>query len=318
MLSLPTAGLTMNAEPQPAQPASIQIESVMFQHIINLSSSERASEPDEMRTSATDESSSYTDRQRFSDVFSTLNVAPSISSPDASSPAVPPYAMVEEPPVVEISRSSFERKLVDFYGADIEDIAANPQRYSRWVSQKAQRTADTAFRFGTKSISEKARFFSYQLANKSVGLLRTEPGGRMSELFKGNDDWSKQFPGRDQITSTTAFRVTHPLVDNAGDILLEHQLQIDGNKPLVLSHSSNPEAKARAAALGFLEVSDSMMVLDPTKHEDKWKNKEGKWQRAGKPPLYLAATEDNSSNAKCTESMAKPANDPYDDDYDFM
>ncbi|WP_424578355.1 hypothetical protein [Bradyrhizobium sp. USDA 326] len=223
----------------------------MFQHIINLSSSERASEPDEMRTSATDDSSSYTDRQRFSDVFSSLNLAPSISSPDASSPPVPPYALVEEPPVVEISRSSFERKLVDFYGADIEDIAANPQRYSRWVSQKAQRTADTAFRFGTKSISEKARFFSYQLANKSVGLLRTEPGGRMSELFKGNDDWRKQFPGRDQITSTTAFRVTHPLVDNAGDILLEHQLQIDGNKPLVLSHSFQSGSESPRSSVGL-------------------------------------------------------------------
>ncbi|MDA9408830.1 hypothetical protein XH80_19435 [Bradyrhizobium sp. CCBAU 45384] len=140
----------------------------------------------------------------------------------------------------------------------------------------------------------------------------------MSELFKGNNDWRNQFPGRDEITSTIAFRVTHPLVENAGDILLEHQLQIDGNKPLVLSHSSNPEAKARAAALGFVEVSDSMMVLDPTKHDDKWKNEGGNWQRAGKPPLYLAATDENGGNAKYTESVAKPANDPYDDEYDFM
>lgn len=48
------------------------------------------------------------------------------------------------------------------------------------------------------------------------------------------------------------------------------------------------------------------------------RTKAGNWQRAGKPPLYLAATEDNSGNAKYTESVAKPANDPYDEEYDFM
>lgn len=100
--------------------------------------------------------------------------------------------------------------------------------------------------------------------------------------------------------------------------MLEHQIQIDGNKPLALSHSFNPEANSRAAALGFLEVGDSIMVLDPDKHQDKWKNKDGKWQRTGRPPLYLAAIEDYSSNAKSTESVAMPTNDPYDDDYNFM
>jgi hypothetical protein len=48
-----------------------------------------------------------------------------------------------------------------------------------------------------------------------------------------------------------------------------------------------------------------MMVLDPTKHEDKWKNKGCKWQRASKSP--------DSGNARCTESAAKPASDPYDE-----
>lgn len=166
-----------------------------------------------MRTSATDDF--YTDSQRFSDVFSDLNLAPSSSSSDASSRAVPAYALVDERPVVEISRSSFEDKLAKFYGGDIENIAANPRPYSRWTSN-AQRTTDTAFCFGAKSISEKSRFFSYQLGNKSVGLLRTEPGDRMSELFKDNNDWREQFPGRDEINSTIAFRVTHPLIDNAG------------------------------------------------------------------------------------------------------
>ncbi|WP_338830716.1 hypothetical protein [Bradyrhizobium sp. 27S5] len=68
----------------------------------------------------------------------------------------------------------------------------------------------------------------------------------MSELFKGDNAWREKFPRRDEITSRIDFRVTHPLVDNAGDILLEHQLRLDGGEPPVLSHSINPEAKARA------------------------------------------------------------------------
>ncbi|WP_456639470.1 effector protein NopP [Bradyrhizobium sp. USDA 10063] len=218
---------------------------------------------------------------------------------------------------MEISRSSFDRKLEDFYGDEIEHIAANPQQYSRPVSLKAERAADVAFRFGTRPGSEDARYFSYQLGDKSVGLLRTEGGGRMSELFEG-DEWREQFPERTEITSTVDFRVAHPLVDNAGDILLEHQLRLDGKQPLLLSHPINPEAKARATALGFVEVGDSMMVLDPTKRPDKWtKNSDGEWQRANKPLLYLSKAED--SEGRDTEGAERAPNTPPDwDDDDFM
>ncbi|WP_235884916.1 MULTISPECIES: hypothetical protein [Bradyrhizobium] len=65
------------------------------------------------------------------DILSFLNSAPSSFSSESFSTAVPPYALVDEPPLVEISRSSFENKLAEFYGEDIEHIAANPQRYSR-------------------------------------------------------------------------------------------------------------------------------------------------------------------------------------------
>ncbi|WP_283808297.1 hypothetical protein [Bradyrhizobium ottawaense] len=67
----------------------------------------------------------------------------------------------------------------------------------------------------------------------------------MSELFEGNNDWREKFPGRDEITSTIAFRVTHPLVDNAGDILLEHQLRIDGTNR---SFSPTPPIRKRKPA----------------------------------------------------------------------
>lgn len=129
----------------------------MFQNTKALSNSERASELDEMGTSSDD--GSHTDSQRFLDVFSALSLAPSSCSVDASLAAVPPYALVDERPVVEISNSSFENKLADFYGGDIEDIAANPQRYSRWVSEKAhaQRTLHFA---SARSLFQRNRAFS--------------------------------------------------------------------------------------------------------------------------------------------------------------
>ncbi|MGY8678345.1 effector protein NopP [Bradyrhizobium sp. UFLA05-153] len=204
----------------------------------------------------------------------------------------------------------------DFHGDEIEYIAANPQQYSRSVSLKAERTAYVAYRHGKGSDSESARYFSYQLGNQSVGLLRTDGGSSMSRLFEG-ESWREQFPGRTETTSTVDFRVTHPLVDNAGDILLEHQLRLDGERPLLLSNPVNPEAKARATALGFVEVSNSTMLLDPTQHPDKWtKNGDGEWQRANKPAQYLAkAEESESSDAVVSESAANTWQDSYDDDF---
>ncbi|MGY3622251.1 hypothetical protein ACVJGD_008447 [Bradyrhizobium sp. USDA 10063] len=277
----------------------------------------RISGPSNIQSTSGSDAQTDADSQRFAEMFADMNIAASSAYDSSSSVATRPYSLVPRPPVVEISRSSFDRKLEDFYGDEIEHIAANPQQYSRPVSLKAERAADVAFRFGTRPGSEDARYFSYQLGDKSVGLLRTEGGGRMSELFEG-DEWREQFPERTEITSTVDFRVAHPLVDNAGDILLEHQLRLDGKQPLLLSHPINPEAKARATALGFVEVGDSMMVLDPTKRPDKWtKNSDGEWQRANKPLLYLSKAED--SEGRDTEGAERAPNTPPDwDDDDFM
>lgn len=86
------------------------------------------------------------DSQPFWDILSNVN-----SAPCRSSTATGPYSLISEPPVVEISRSLFENKLAEYYGDDIEHIAANPQKYSHPVSQNAQHTANVAFRFGTKA-----------------------------------------------------------------------------------------------------------------------------------------------------------------------
>jgi hypothetical protein len=58
--------------------------------------------------------------------------------------------------------------------------------------------------------------------------------------------WRELFPGRTDVTSIVDFQVAHPLVGNAGDILLEHQLGRDGERPLVNWRPANDEARARA------------------------------------------------------------------------
>ncbi|WP_026615987.1 hypothetical protein [Ensifer aridi] len=272
------------------------------------------------RNGVTDETNSWTadgeQTRSFSDTVANMHLA-AADSTDRSSSSPPAYSLVPKPPVVEISRKLFEEKMVSFYGDEIEHIAANPQQYSRAVSLKATLTKDVANQHGIGSGSKTARYYSYQLGKQSVGLLRTEGRASMSEVFEDNK-WQKQFPGRTEITSVVDLRVTHPLVENAGDILLEHQLRLDGERPLLLSHPVNQEAKARAAMMGFVEVSDSVMVLDPTQHPDKWtKNSAGEWQRANKPPLYLSKAEDSDSYK--TEGTGSAANCPsYSDDDDFM
>ncbi|QOZ36209.1 hypothetical protein XH92_34790 [Bradyrhizobium sp. CCBAU 53421] len=222
--------------------------------------------------------------------------------------------------MVELSRNEFIEKVEDYYGDEIQDIASNPQRYSGPIANKAARTAQVAYDHGRKG-SKDARYFSYQLGEKSVGLLRTESGAPVKDVFKDRRTRAKferLFPGRKEITSTVDFRVVHPLVDNAGDILLEHQLRLDGDSPLLLSHPINEAARGRAATLGFVDVSDSLMVLDP-RQSDKWTNNSaGEWQRADKPTLYLAKAEE--SDGRYAERSARAANrtPDWEDDYDFM
>ncbi|KRQ06479.1 Effector protein NopP [Bradyrhizobium sp. DASA03076] len=256
----------------------------------------------------------------FEDAFSGMHVTDPGSYGSSSASGSRSYFLASEPPVVELSRDEFLEKVEDFYGDEIHEIASNPQRYSAPIANKAARTAQVAYDSGRKG-SEDARYFSYQLGEKSVGLLRTESGAPFKEVFKdkrARAKFERLFPGRKEITSTIDFRVVHPLVDNAGDILLEHQLRLDGDSPLLLSHPINESARNRAATLGFVDVSDSMMVLDPTR-SDKWTNNSaGDWQRADKPPLYLAKTEE--SGGRHAESSARAANrtPDWEDDYDFM
>jgi len=254
--------------------------------------------------------------QSFTGMLEGMHIAARGSHASSSSAASRPYSLVSDPPGVELSQSSFAAKVKDFYGDEIQDIAARPQSYSRSVSLKAERAADVAYNHGrTDSDSKDARYFSYQLGNTSVGLLRTEGiADDMSDVFEG-EQWQQQFPGR-IATSVVSFQVTHPLVDNAGDILLEHLLRRDGERPLLLSHPINEQAKARTAALGFGDVGHSMMALDQTRHGDEWtKNSEGKWQRKDKPPLYLSTIDDGERNAHHASPARAPAHAPeWDDD----
>ena len=67
----------------------------------------------------------------------------------------------------------------------------------------------------------------------------------------GGEAWEQHFPGRKHVSSVVGLRVTHPLVENAGDILLEHQLRLDGKRALVMSRPATDEVKPRLEQMGF-------------------------------------------------------------------
>ncbi|PVE21039.1 effector protein NopP [Microvirga sp. KLBC 81] len=212
--------------------------------------------------------------------------------------------------MVEIDKFTFREEAKAFHSKEIEDIASNPQEYSDFVSTRAKNAAEVAKKYGTTKDSEQARYFSYRLGSKTVALLRTEGGCPMTD-FKG-EKWRELFPERTDITSTVDLRVTHPLVENAGDILLEYQLRLDGERPLLLSRPGNPEAKARAAKMGFVEVDDCNMVLDPTQHSDKWTtNSAGEWLRANRPQQFLCKVEESESRDNPVASSGYA----YEDDF---
>ncbi|UFW92013.1 host specificity protein (plasmid) [Bradyrhizobium barranii] len=227
------------------------------------------------------------------------------AAPGSSSGATRPYSVVSEPPIDEIDRGTFRQELRNFYGNDVKHIADNPQEYSDFVSEKAERTAMVARAASTVEESDQARYFSYQLGDKSVGLLKTEGRRRM-----GGEAWEQHFPGRKHVSSVVGLRVTHPLVENAGDILLEHQLRLDGKRALVLSRPATDEVKPRLEQMGFVHVGDNQYVLDPRQQPDKWTlNEEGKWQRADKPRLYLSKAE--SSDDENEGSVEEYSSEEY-------
>ncbi|MET4359018.1 hypothetical protein ABIC08_008995 [Bradyrhizobium sp. RT9b] len=192
--------------------------------------------------------------ESFADTFAQMRLDGSTSGGSSSSAGAPASFLNDRPPVMEMDITSFRRQARQFHGDNIMHIAENPREYSEFVSSRARRTAEVAKQYAVRRASDEARYFSYQLRNQSAGLMRTEGGFSMTEFE--SDDWRHQFPGRADITSIVDFQVAHPLVENAGDILLEHQLRIDGERPLLKWHPDNPEAQARAAKMGFVQLAD--------------------------------------------------------------
>ncbi|MGY4315218.1 hypothetical protein [Bradyrhizobium sp. JR3.5] len=85
-------------------------------------------------------------------------------------------------------------------------IASSPKEYSDFVADKAERAATVAGSFANSSDDPDipARFFSYQLGDEAVGMLRM--GG--PDLIK-REHFRQQF-WRNDITSQVDLRITHP------------------------------------------------------------------------------------------------------------
>ncbi|VIO68653.1 Effector protein NopP [Bradyrhizobium ivorense] len=245
--------------------------------------------------SQADESEEAGDSPRFAETLSDVGSG-------GSSPAL--YFLASDPPIDDITESSFNAGLRRFLGDDIRQIARNPQEYSDFVSKKAERAAIVAggYRSTHYDPTRPARFYSYQLGNETVGLLRA--GG---PVLIDREDFRQQF-GRNDITSVVDLRVTHPLAENAGDILLEHQLRKDGADPLILSNPALPGMEPRLAEMGFVHWDENNWVLDPHQHPEVWtKNDNNEWQRVGKPTKYLAKVDDGDT---ATEEWNSSDDDP--------
>ncbi|WP_157113596.1 hypothetical protein [Bradyrhizobium embrapense] len=67
--------------------------------------------------------------------------------------------------------------------------------------------------------------------------------------------------------------------------------------------------------MGFVELDQANMVLDPAQHPEKWtKNGDGEWQRADKPALYLSKARDTKDND--AESVTSISTDSCDNNVD--
>ncbi|SDE00499.1 hypothetical protein SAMN05216337_101845 [Bradyrhizobium brasilense] len=216
------------------------------------------------------------------------------------------YTLTSSPPIIEIiNRSSFMDGVKRYLGSDIMQIASNPEEYSDFVSEKAERAATVAGSYASTydDPNKQAKFYSYQLGDESVGLLRA--GGPAT--IKG-ERFLRQF-GRSDVTSVVDLRITHPLVENAGDILLEHQLRMDGKYPLVLSRPAVEGMEPRLAEMGFVHFGRNYWVLDPHEHPEVWtKNENDQWQRTDKPTKYLSNSDGNDvGNFETVSSDDDPA-----------
>ncbi|MGY2985998.1 host specificity protein [Bradyrhizobium sp. USDA 4508] len=255
------------------------------------------------RANQADDSSEAGDSPRFAETVARMERGGS------SSGAAAPYSLSSDPPIIEIHEQDDFMDLVERYlRRDIMDIADDPQEeYPEFVSKKAEWAATVAGAYANTyhDPNRPARFFSYQLGNESVGLLAV--GGPVR--IKG-DRFREQF-GRNDITSVVDLRVTHPLVENAGDILLEHQLRLDGDHPLVLSRPARPGMEPRLAEMGFVHVAQNHWVLDPHQHPEVWtKNENDKWQRVDKPTKYLSKVEEARSGRQESVETNSSDDDP--------
>ncbi|WP_174889226.1 hypothetical protein [Candidatus Williamhamiltonella defendens] len=165
-------------------------------------------------------------------------------------------------------------KLVKNFKLSIKPLVENSLEFGEFFAIRAHEALTHADRISDKIKSSTNKVFSYQLDNKSVGLIS-----------------ANIFP---QVIIIERL-VGHPGVQNAGYLLIEHVLNCSKlQNPIVKLIAANEVAESAYARIGFKFMTNEVgMCLDLNTLDTQklWKKIDNRWvcTMAGNIPKYLAS-----------------------------
>ncbi|HUZ62678.1 MAG TPA: hypothetical protein VMU82_03090 [Acetobacteraceae bacterium] len=189
-----------------------------------------------------------------------------------------PYEWITDSPVleveiemVEIYASVWADRIAEIknapgtYGADLVRLARQSESILASLVAHADAEERSVQQFAGRSFYDKmlmmrndrCKVFGYPLDGIYVGFI-------MVELDTSS-------------TIKVAWVVSHPLVENAGDILIEYVLRLRQN-PTIRLVAASTDAANKYARLGFA-ASGMHMVLDPSRCPNQWERIGGQWRR---------------------------------------
>lgn len=183
---------------------------------------------------------------------------------------MPDFKTHAVPPLQELTRERYRDCLAkDFSRQALKPIADDPGSYSDFVSEKARHAMSLSYaaRLALLAPDRTARYYGYKLGANTVGTMQTV-----------------QKRGALHIN----YLITHPGVENAGDILLQHAIGQAGKTPRLTLCADNQAAAFRYRQLGF-SGPPGRMRLDPARSRGQWAMADDHWIRAARRGDFLVA-----------------------------